>query len=188
MFNRETGKYPMHIFLKGDEGIGKSALLSKVLEMAGVPYCGLKSVAVTAEEDGVSRCRLYLVPAAEKSPKLEEANLAAVMEEGKAVLVNDEVFNTVGAGLLSASEGVGLVLLDEVGSLEENARMYTEAVLGLLDRTDITVIGAVRDDADTALANAIRSHRNVKTFRISEENRDRMPPVMLRLLRFERRD
>lgn len=181
MFNMHLGKMPTHIFLTGKRQIGKSTLISKVLSLTELKYSGLRSISVCDKD----KKHVFIISA--NDVDAENKTKVGVCSNHKVVEQYPEVLDTVGCKLLGFDSDTKLVVIDEIGKLEKDATLYNQKVLSLLERTDIHILGVLQDECDTELAKAIRKHPNVKLFAIRESNRENLIPVVLRLIKGERR-
>ena len=172
------GNRPTHIFLTGEKQVGKSTLVSAVLDSVGLKYSGLRSVSVFDENNDRN---VYLVPA--DGVNNEPAVLAGVCSNRHITERHPEVFDDVGCRLLEFDDDTKLVVIDEIGNMERDAERYSDRILELLDRNDIRILGVLQKKADSDLAQAIRKHPNVRIIEVTEENRDKLVPVVIGLLR-----
>ena len=103
-----------HLFLTGDKGVGKSALVRCLL--AGHTPCGFRTVRVTGVLDrpSVHYCGAY----------------SCVR------------FDTLGSAALRDRDG-DVLLMDELGPAESGAKKFCEAVLAALDG-DLPVLGVLQ--------------------------------------------
>ena len=172
------GNRPTHIFLTGEKQVGKSTLVSAVLSSVGMKFSGLRSISVFDEKNDRN---VYLVPA--NGGDDEPTALAGVCSNRHITERYPEVFDDVGCRLLDFDEDTRLVVIDEIGSMERDARRYSDRIMSLLDRTDIRILGVLQKKTDSNLAQAIRKHPNVRMIEVTEENRDDLVPVIIGLLR-----
>ena len=170
-------KEPVHVFLTGEKQVGKSTLVSAVLFSVGLKYSGLRSISVFDEKNDRN---VYLVPAGGGSN--EPAVLAGVCSNRHITERHPEVFDEVGCRLLDFDEDTELVVIDEIGNMERDAKRYSDRIIALLDRSDARILGVLQKKADSALAEAIRKHPNVRMIEVTEENRDALVPVIIGLL------
>ena len=173
--NRSRG--PLHVFLTGEKQVGKSTLVSAVLSSIGLKYSGLRSISVFDENNDRN---VYLVPA--NGENRESAVLAGVCSNRHITERHPEVFDDVGCRLLDFDEDTELVVIDEIGNMERDAKRYSDRILELLDRNDIRILGVLQKKADSALAEAIRKHPNVRMIEVTEENRAKLVPFIIGLL------
>ena len=168
----------IHIFLTGEKHVGKSTLVSAVLASAGLKYGGLRSISVFDENNDRN---VYLVPA--NGENRESAVLAGVCSKRHITERHPEVFDDVGCRLLEFDDDTKLVVIDEIGNMERDAERYSDKIMALLNRTDVRILGVLQKKADSDLAQAIRKHPNVRIIEVTEENRDKLVPVVIGLLR-----
>ena len=171
-------KEPTHIFLTGEKQVGKSTLVSAVLSSIGLKYGGLRSISVFDENNDRN---VYLVPAG--GGNNEPAVLAGVCSKRHITERHPEVFDDVGYRLLEFDDDTKLVVIDEIGNMERDAERYSDRILELLDRNDVRILGVLQKKANSHLAEAIRKHPNVRIIEVTEENRDKLVPFIIGLLR-----
>ena len=167
----------VHIFLTGEKQVGKSTLVSAVLDSVGLKYGGLRSVSVFDENNDRN---VYLVPA--DGGNDEPAVLVGVCSNRHITERHPEVFDDVGCRLLDFDYDTKLVVIDEIGNMERDAKRYSKRILELLNRNDVRILGVLQKKADSDLALAIRKHPNVRMLEVNEENRDGLLPVIIGLL------
>ena len=158
--------------------MGKSTLVSVVLSSAGLKYGGLRSISVFDENNDRN---VYLVPA--NGGNNEPAVLAGVCSNRHITERYPEVFDDVGCRLLDFDVDTKLVVIDEIGNMERDAEGYSDRILELLDRNDVRILGVLQKKADSALAEAIRKHPNVRMIEVTEENRDVLASEIIGMLK-----
>ena len=158
--------------------MGKSTLVSAVLSSIGLKYGGLRSISVFDENNDRN---VYLVPA--DGGNDEPAALAGVCSSRHITERHPEVFDDVGCRLLEFDVDTKLIVIDEIGNMERDAERYSDRILELLDRNDVRILGVLQKKANSHLAEAIRKHPNVRIIEVTEENRDKLVPVVIGLLR-----
>lgn len=155
----------MNILLTGRRGVGKSAVVLKVLSH----FDAVPSGFCTAFNDRSSDNRRLCIYPAGEAPSFDEAHTAAFFVDD-APRVTDK-FDTLGAEYLAA-EGE-LVVMDEIGKLEENSPKLRLAVKAALD-SSTPVLAVVRDGFPGWSAElAAREDADIVT--VTEENRDGLP-------------
>ena len=119
-----------NLFLTGEIQVGKSTLLRKLLEKSGLRPGGAETG--FGPWRGETERRLFLYPYG--APDYSQAAVCARMgPQGKTVLPG--VFDARGAALIRAAlgdPGVEVIVLDELGYLEKDAREFRAAVLEAL--------------------------------------------------------
>ena len=171
------GLGPTHIFLTGEKQVGKSTLVSAVLAKTELKYSGLRSISVFDENNDRN---VFLIPANKESR--EQPVLVGVCSHHHITERRPEVFDEVGCRLLDYDKDTQLIVIDEIGNMERDAKRYSERIIGLLERTDIRILGVVQKMANTDLAQVIRNHPNVRMIEVDEENREELVSVVLGLL------
>lgn len=171
----------MHIFLTGEVQVGKSTILQKTLSALRLSKVGgFRSVSVADLPDG--QMSVYLIPAGESMPEMGDFNRVGIRRgAGRGIVKIPDAFERAGVQILSGAEDSGLILMDEVGRMEQDAKLFSGRVLELLDGAT-PILGVVQKIADTPLTNAIRQHPNVRVLTVTKENREAMAQEVLRLV------
>ena len=154
-----------HIFLTGERQIGKSTAVSKALQMLNVTPGGFRTAGANVKEDGSSDVMLY---PAEMRP--EDGQKAAHRMPDKREAY-PEIFDTYGASLLKRP--AKLILMDELGFLESDAKTFQQTVCETLDGAT-PVLGVIRNKK-TAFLDAVRTRDDIILLTLTKENRDFIP-------------
>lgn len=153
-----------HIIICGERGVGKSTLISRLLANTDRPVYGCCTRALS-RPDGSFEVFMF-APGDFDHARPFAKRIGAVRS------VDTTVFNTFGVELLSRVKEGGIILLDELGFMEEQAEAFTKRVLELFDG-DIPVIAAVKSThPDSAFLNRVRNHPKADVYYIDENNRD----------------
>ena len=156
-----------HILICGEVGVGKSTLISKLLENTKKNISGYYTKSLKERPDGYHEIFMY-------APGDEEHAVYIAECDKKHHSVNLDVFETFGVSLLEKVNKGDIIVMDELGFMEERAEKFTSRVLELLDG-DITVIGAVKSShPDSEFLEKVRNHKNADLYYITKENRDRL--------------
>ena len=167
-----------HIFLTGEIQSGKSTVMQKVLDGLDVTVGGFCSGS-GAERYEPARW-LYLWDAARVPVYDAEHRVARLGPDGRHAF--PERFDALGCEALRCAREsrVDLILMDECGFLERDAKEFQAEVLRTLDG-DIPVFGVVRLRS-SGWTDAIRNHPKVTLITVTQENRDELPGQILSLL------
>jgi len=169
------GRGRMHIFLTGGIGSGKSVAVRRTLKLLQIKPGGFQTY--FGPDRAYPDRYLYLCGAGEV-PICTEEYAVARFENG-VPSVFTERFDGRGARLLKEARlAGGLIVMDECGYLEREARRFQEEVIRCLDG-NTPVLGVVRLRAG-GWTERIVSHPKVKVLTVEEENRDAMPSLLLR--------
>lgn len=165
----------MHTLIVGPRHVGKTTLISRVLEEIKLPVFGFE----TKKEDSLAQephgSPIYIYDAKQERFQTPE-NLVGYCKDNHASTIKD-AFDRYAVKLSGPVPGGHLILLDELGFMESASPDFCQAVLNLLDG-DIPVIAAVKDKT-TPFLEAVRSHKNAKCFYIDLGNRDELFPEVL---------
>ena len=165
----------MHTLIVGAQGVGKSTLIRRVLAEIGLPLWGFATVKENALAEPELGSPVYIYDAAgERARGIE--NLVGYCKNQRPVTY-PEAFERFAKKLSAPAPANSIVLLDELGSMENAAPAFRAAVLGILDGNR-PAIAAVKDK-DTPFLNAVREHPNCRCFHITRENRDALFPEVL---------
>lgn len=159
-----------HLLLCGERGVGKSTLIRRLLAENRREVGGFVTKRLT-EADANGFFPIYLYPARqrEEERRSERANLVGTCDSRSSVRY-PEVFDGLGTHLIESAPRGGLILMDELGFLENDAKAFQTAVLRALDG-DTPVLAAVKPK-DTPFLRAVRGHGNAELVFIDEANRD----------------
>ena len=170
----KTGR---HILITGDVGTGKSFLIRRLLAGCRCPVYGFTTVKTdNASKDGWD---FYLFPAAlpEKERIFSGDRLIGV--RGKEKTAYPEVFDTLGVKLISEAKPGGVLVMDELGFMESEARLFRAAVLEALHGT-IPVIAAVKKKYAVEFLDEVRACPSTVLYTLTPENRDTLADEIMR--------
>ena len=165
-----------HILICGKRQVGKTTLVNKVIETIERPIYGFRTKASVSDENGVRH--VYMYPAGKSIALDDSENMTPENHigdtSGKVLSVNTEVFDLMGVSLIRSANKNGILVMDELGFMEKNAKGFCEAVLAALD-SDIPILAVVKDtDKNCRFLEAVRKHPRTETLMINEENRDEL--------------
>ena len=160
----------MNVVICGCSGSGKSTAIKRILTALAEPVYGFWTEKLATEADGSAP--VYLHGCREALCYRHRIGLCT----NRHATGFPEVFEDAGVRFLSEIPRGALVLLDEVGVMENRAPEFQRAIFALLDG-DYRVLLAVRDRA-TPLLDAIRAHPKSRVFSASEANGERLPEAI----------
>ncbi|MDR0917036.1 MAG: nucleoside-triphosphatase [Oscillospiraceae bacterium] len=161
-----------HVFLTGEIGIGKSTALNKFLREYGADYDGIVTAYDRREGDRV----LSMYRADSRIAREEWENVPCARVIGDDLEIYAEVFDGFGTEVLLNSGKRELILMDELGTMEERAPLFKAAVLRLLDG-DVPVYGVVKL-RNAPFLDAVRAHAQVEVITVTADNRDEVPKLL----------
>lgn len=160
----------LHAMIVGEQGVGKSTLIRKVLQEVQVSLCGY----VTRKEDGV-RCPklgdpIYIYEVGEPCRQTED-NLVGHSLDRKPV-VYPEAFDRFAERLKKLPADAELILMDEIGVMEQRSEAFCKEVFRLLEG-DRPIVAAIKYK-DRPYLNQIRNHPRCRCFWIHDGNREEL--------------
>ncbi len=167
----------MHIFLTGEPHIGKSTIIQKVLAELRILPGGFLTFSGNDAQDGSSD--VYIQAAGAKETELSPANRIGCRYGNGVYQSFPEIFDTLGVTLLSQT-GFPLILMDELGFMENKACLFQNKVLSVLDQK-IPVLGVIKRKPLPFL-DSVRNHPQVSLLEITKQNRDEQLYHVLSLL------
>ena len=167
-----------HIFLTGEKQVGKSTLWRKALERSGISPTGFQTLEYLVE----GTFRGYRLHGLGRTPAgLGNDVPMSVFLRRKLHLSVPGSFDIFGTQLLDlAREDGGFILMDELGTFEQDAAAFRRAVTDCLD-SDCHVLGVVQR-ADDPYLHRILNRPDVLVFTVTRENRDTLVENVLEAL------
>ena len=161
-----------HILIVGSNGVGKSTLIRKLISGLSVPVYGMITKKEDEGADGF--CPVYIHRYGEPH-RFSTENLVGKCKSGCSTAFPD-AFDRFADKLVFPDNGV--IVLDELGFLERNSPVFTNAILRLFDQAPL-LIAAVRDKS-TPFLDAVRAHPRAVCYPINAENRDALTAQLLK--------
>jgi nucleoside-triphosphatase len=156
----------MHILIVGSNGAGKSTLIRRLLEDVPLPVYGfLTQKEAPAHAGGAEPVYIHGVSG---KRSYTQDNLVGTCTDQHSTRF-PEAFDRAVQYLRGIPAG-SIVIMDELGVMESDARAFCAAVLECLD-SDSLVIASVRDKKSPFL-DAVRTHPKATCFFITPENSD----------------
>ena len=162
---------PKHLFLTGHKQVGKSTVLTKLLEGRDGQLGGFRTKRVRT----AAGADIYMLPPAGEDGYVPE-NILFRRRQGK-LEVDPADFDRLGGAMLEKSAGADLLLMDELGPTELEAYSFQKAVLATLEGG--TPVYGVLQQADSPFLAAIAARDDVQVVTVTEENREDLPRLLL---------
>ena len=159
----------MHVFLTGPVQIGKSTRIRAALRALGITQPG-GFLTVSSEPLADGSRTVHLIPAARPDTPLLAENRAGIRCTGRGIVSFPAVFESAGIAALHGAEASRLIVMDEIGRMEREAANFSARILALLDG-GTPILGVVQQMAHTPLADAVRSHPDVRLIEVTEQTR-----------------
>lgn len=166
----------MHnLFLTGEIGIGKSTILKDILERVNSTIGGY-----ITERDIQDNIMTFTTRSLYNGG--EEYTIAKVNRMTKSKEVFVDAFEIGLKSVLDNSlKGRDLIVLDELGFMEENIEVFTSKVEELLD-SEIPILGVLKDH-NCKFLNNIRNRDDVIVIEITKENRNAIIYKLISILK-----
>ncbi len=165
----------MHIFLTGEIQCGKSTLIRRVaalLPQKKIEGCLTFSL---LRQDGLSS--VHIGPWGGALPLAEDPASMVGLRFGKGrYQAYPAVFEQRGVAILKSLGQGELIILDELGGMENEAPLFRQAVLSLLDGP-VPVLGVIKPRS-LPLPDAVRAHPRVEVLPVDVHNRELLPPLI----------
>lgn len=167
----------LHIVLCAPKQTGKTTLIERIMQEAMEPEAGPPiplygfQTKRAAGSDGVNR--IYMFPAGQRQNDKGSPDARYLGSTcGRVMDVSTEAFEIYGTALIRSARPEGLIIMDEIGHLEKDARLFLQAVFDALNG-DIPVLASVRYTADPIdYLERIKHHPQVRLYMLTVENRD----------------
>ena len=142
-----------HILICGERGVGKSTLIRRLLAESTLPVGGFVTRRLTqADGDGCSPSTCTPPPLPPEERPYDPEHLVGTCDSRRSVRY-PEVFDRLGPPLLTSG---GLLVMDELGFLENDAHRFQAAVLAALDGST-PVLAAIKPK-ETDFLRRVRQH------------------------------
>ncbi|MBR2812709.1 MAG: hypothetical protein IKD69_15145, partial [Solobacterium sp.] len=167
---------PKHLVLEGEKGAGKSTLIRRLAVEMQCTVGGCLTRAVMNREKGYRE--IFMYPASyifdsrdQDTVARSEGKLCGITMD-KVKEVYPEVFDEYGVQLIQAASKKELIIIDEIGFMEEKAEQFKKAVLSAF-AGNIPVIAAIKPKRiSSPFPEAVRSLENVRVIELDEANRN----------------
>ena len=156
-----------HILICGERGVGKSTLIRRLLAESTLPVGGFVTRRLPqADGDGMFPIYLHAAALPPEERPYDPEHLVGTCDSRRSIRY-PEAFDRLGPPLLTSG---GLLVMDELGFLENDAHRFQAAVLAALDGST-PVLAAVKPK-DTEFLCQVRQHPHGEVFYLTPENRD----------------
>ena len=177
---KQKEKEMKHILICGRRQVGKSTLVERLLAEINLPVYGVITKSMVKREDGFHE--IYMFRANDKDRIISEENHLADCDAVHRK-VNLNIFETLGVQYLNEVKSDGIIVMDELGFMEADAKAFCSRVLEILDG-DIPVIATAKSThPNVDFLNRVRNHPNVDLYMIDENNRDELYEQLLPIVK-----
>lgn len=165
-----------HILITGNIGVGKSTLILTLLSKLNKPVYGF--VTLKMPEPGTDKCPIYIFPAGQPIEIRQQNTENLLALRGAECVTYPEVFDTLGTEYIRSAKPDGVILMDELGFMEADAKVFQNTVLDAL-HGNIPVIAAVKNKPGIPFLEEVRSCPNAVLYTVTPENRNDLSAEIL---------
>lgn len=167
----------MHLFLTGSPRVGKSTIIDHAINQSQLIIGGFCTKGEAVPKGMPSY--IYLYPC--NSIGMQgSVRVGYRTGEGRLYEAYTEAFDTVGVAALTKLQSVELIIMDELGFMENQAYRFQEKVMHLLEQ-NVPILGVIKQ-ADTPFLNRVRDHKNVVIWEVKESNRSEIEEKVIKWL------
>ena len=162
-------KHAKKIFLTGEINVGKSTIISKFVKEVGIKPKGFNTLfgGRSQEED----CDyVYIIPYGAELDLSKSRPVAKRSAGVHNITKYPEVFDKEGTEILEASANADFIVMDELGFMESEARVFQQKVFACLD-WKIPILGVIKPKKIDFL-DRLRAHPLVEIIEVTPENRE----------------
>jgi len=170
-----------HIFLTGEKQIGKSTILSSIIEMYRDEIVGFQTMPFL-----IGRVKKgYYMHNFKKMENVPNDMPISIRIGEKNTVPVTESFDKVGTLILKTARGQnGIMIMDELGKMEREAYTFQREVFQCLD-TEQIVVGVLQKTSQKFIQ-SIKNRTDVIVYEVTKENRDSVKNVILDRIENER--
>ncbi|UGV41595.1 NTPase [Methanococcoides orientis] len=158
----------LRIAVTGKPGVGKSTVVSKIVEKLDLKACGIRASEIRVE----GKRHGFSIEDIDTGRKGILSHVKCTGPKMGKYHVNLEDLDGIGAEAIRDAIGCDLVVIDEVGPMELKSENFVRAVEEILD-SDRPILAVLHRSSKHPLAQRIREEFEVLT--VDEVNRDDLP-------------
>ena len=162
-----------HIMICGGKDSGKSALIYRLTSKCTVPIGGFATRCSPKDVDGL-HC-VYIHHPADETMAGGRENLVGICN-GSERTIYPQIFDTLGVKYLR--QGGSIIIMDELGFMEANSRLFCQEVFSRLDG-DTHVLAAIKATSGVAFLDKARNHPKTDLYNITKDNQEDLFHLLL---------
>lgn len=164
-----------NLFLTAPSGTGKSTIIKKVLCNLNISIGGFQVNRHLTKKDKIYFDMISFLDG-------KGNNLIGECIKNKKATPNLYTFETKGVEILNTSlKNSDLIILDEIGFLEENAENFKSSIRKVLN-SDKVVLGVLKE-FDSPFLNELRNRKDIFILKVTLNNRNYITNHILNILR-----
>lgn len=161
-----------NIFLEGEIKVGKTFVLNKILQRLNIKFGGFKTIPIYENNKKVyfKLINLYTY----------EEDIVAIYNIDGNLIVNSNVFDELGVKSLDdAIKNCDLIIMDELGFLEDNSNRFKEKVFKILS-SEKKVIAVIKEKKNSFLNQIIKYG---KVYKVNLKNKESIIEEIIKEIR-----
>lgn len=168
-----------HLFLTGEKKIGKSTAIKQFLASEQPDFSGYQTQPVIINQ----RVRGYALHCFEPIDEEENDVIISVRAGACCNIKVAGIFDRIGVAMIQAAINAQaeLVVIDELGKLEDDAYLFQEAVVKLLD-SQHKILGVLQKK-ESKMSALLNEREDCEIIEINEENRDQALDLLMKWYR-----
>lgn len=164
----------MNVFLTGNVQVGKSTVIKRFLEKENISPLGF-----TTHLDRSTGVLTIKIIGKDGDREIK----AAAPIGGSRPVPDIEAFDRAGKMLTDMdTSDCDMLIMDELGFMERDAHVFTDAVPAMLDR-GIRTVGVLRKKPDGPFWDMLHERDDTVILTVDEENRDDIPDIISRYMK-----
>lgn len=164
----------MNVFLTGNVQVGKSTTIKRFLEKENISPLGF-----TTHLDRSTGLLTIKIIGKDGDREIK----AAAPIGGSRPVPDIEAFDRAGKMLTDMdTSDCDMLIMDELGFMERDAHVFTDAVPAMLDR-GIRTVGVLRNKPDGPFWDMLHERDDTVILTVDEENRDDIPDIISRYMK-----
>lgn len=163
----------MNILLTGEIQVGKTTVIKRILDETGLTADGFRTYWRPSDDGGTD---LFIRPYGDPIADGMVYKCAHRLDCRRSVY--PEAFDSAARSFLSRCGRKDIIILDELGFMENDAKAFQETVLSIL-RGSKPVLGVIKPRS-TPFLDAVRGIKDVETVNVTVENREKIFSELIR--------
>lgn len=164
-----------NLFLTAPSGTGKSTIIKKVINDLNIELGGFEVKKCSTKNNKIYFDMISFIDK-------KSNNIIGECFKGKKPTSNIYTFENKGVEILNTSlKNRNLIILDEIGFLEENAENFKDSVRKILNSNKI-VLGVLKE-FNSPFLNEIRNRPDIYFLPVTLKNRNQIPNHILSILK-----
>lgn len=156
----------MNVFLTGEINCGKTTIIDEFLSDYKGKIVGFKTVKEKTHLDDYYG--IYMLNINDTNQKFTSVNKVGECNKDKSLICYKDVFEKLGINALKDYKSSDMIIMDELGVLENKCELFQQIVHMCLD-SNVNMLGVIKQRNSSFLDN-IRNRKDVNIIEVSKAN------------------